>query len=126
MTAPLSAAGVIYDCDITKRAENNDWISPKLAVIVSDQGQVKVIDAVLINFRQSPATARVMRNTDKILRARWKVRDARDSAGQVVPDFGFSLRLNKQNNAIVIGAHPHGYAGSFSGRGTCSVRRLTQ
>jgi hypothetical protein len=124
LTATSSfAAGVFYDCDITNRRDKVDWISPKVAVIVQANGAVQVIDSVLINFRQAPATARVTRNTEKVLKARWSVRDARDSSGQEVPDFGYDLRLNKTNNTIVIGATPHGFAGHFSGRGTCTLRK---
>lgn len=123
--AQTDPKGIIYDCDITSRSQQTNWISPKVAVVVDLTGDVKVIDAVLISFRQSPASATVTRNTRNVLRARWQVLDTRDTEGRFIADMDYTLRLNKQTNRIFIGANPLGFAVRFSGSGTCVPRSMS-
>ncbi|MBW4707729.1 hypothetical protein KX928_08010 [Roseobacter sp. YSTF-M11] len=116
------AQGVLYDCDITQKRKDLDWISDKVGIVVKANGQVTVIDAVILYFHQKPMQAKVVRNTKDKLDIRWTIRNAKDDANQRVPYFDYSATINKKNNKFALYARPENYPNRFSGKGKCTPR----
>lgn len=122
LSVPASAAGILYDCDITNRMKDVGWISPKLAIIVNDSGKVQVIDSVILNFIEEPIDANARTNGDR-MRLNWTLSGIYDSANQRVPNFAFQAVLNTKTKAVSLKASPVGFPQSWSGKGSCKTRR---
>jgi hypothetical protein len=117
-----SAAGFLYDCSITEKGARMGWLSDKLAFVVPGDGKIQVIDAVTLNFRVSPLTVKVTRNTDTKLVMRWALKGVRDSNGLQVPTFDYTARINKETLGITLEANPRGFSKNWVGRGSCVKR----
>ncbi|WP_298913330.1 hypothetical protein [uncultured Roseobacter sp.] len=117
-----AAQGVLYDCDVTQKRKDLDWISDKVGIVVKPNGQVTVIDAVILYFNKTPMSAKVVRNDAKRLDVRWTIRGAKDDANQRVGYFDYSAQINKKTNKFAIYAKPENYPNRFSGKGKCTPR----
>ncbi|MEP4194129.1 MAG: hypothetical protein ABJL99_00675 [Aliishimia sp.] len=120
--AHMAAADVLYDCDIRTSERHRGWVSPKMAIVERDTGAVQVVDAILISTDQSPITARVTRNTDKILMARWVIKKAEGRDTKVVPNLDYDFRLNKQNGRISVGLGLVSGGPRIAARGSCKTQ----
>jgi hypothetical protein len=118
---PAAAAGVLYECDITDRQKKVDWVSPKLAVILPEQGQAQVYDSIILNFVGKPVPAKVRKRGDNLI-VSWSLKGLRDSNEQTVPTFEYTAKLNTKTNAVHLTANPTSYPNRWTGRGTCKQR----
>ena len=118
--AVAGAGGQLYDCRITQRSPESDWVSQRIALVVNEAGDVTVIDSVLINFDQSPKRAEARRR-GATLAVTWGVSNVLDQAQQRA-QMRYSARLDTDTRAIKVTARPTGFAQSFRGRGTCAAR----
>jgi hypothetical protein len=126
LAGPLWAAGatgMLYDCNITSKKDRQFWISDKIAIVITEAGDVVVSDQVILYFRGLPMPARVTRNTDRKMDIRWTLRDLVDGANQRTPAFEYTATLTKATNRIAVYGSPDGYADRFSGKGQCTTRR---
>lgn len=121
MSLPVQAKGVLYACDITQKRQGVGWISDKLAIVVTQGGQVVVSDAVILRYNQQPMQVRVGRNTDRKLVIRWTLRNIVNAENQTTPAFEYSATLRKSTKEIAVYASPDGYPSRFSGKGTCAL-----
>ena len=118
---PSLAANLRYECDITKRQKNVQWISPQLIVDIPQKGQPQVFDAVIQHFIGKPVPARATkRGADLVVR--WSLKGLRDSAKQAIPAFNFTARINTETNAVRLMAKPTSFPNQWTGRGTCKLR----
>lgn len=122
MAMPVQANGVLYDCDITQKRQGVGWISEKIAIVVTQSGQVVVSDGIILRFNRQPMQARVGRNTDRKLVIRWTLKDVVNANNQTTPAFEYSATLSKATNKIAVYASPEGYPNRFSGKGTCALQ----
>lgn len=118
----VQAKGVLYDCDITQKRQGVGWISDKIAIVVTQGGQVVVSDGIILRFNQQPVQARIGRNTDRKLVIRWTLKNVVNANNQTTPAFEYSATLRKATNEISVYANPDGYPNRFSGKGTCALR----
>lgn len=117
-----SAAPVLFECDVTEKHRNLNWIEEKMVFVVAEDGKVTVIDPVILYFEKGPLNAKVIRNNDKSLKVRWRVHTDRDSKNQRVAHFDYDATINKKTNRIGVNANPANFPNRFSGKGNCKVR----
>ncbi|MEM1073262.1 MAG: hypothetical protein AAF665_03475 [Pseudomonadota bacterium] len=119
----LAGAGpaLLYDCDITDTRRGVDWISPKVAIVIKEDGAVVVSDAIILLVNKAPLEVRVTRNTDQKLALRWTLRNVESTQNQITPAFDYALTLQKKTREISLRARPQGYSNRFSGKGVCTV-----
>lgn len=125
LSGPAFAAkteGVLYDCDITQKKDRLYWIADKIAIVVKDNGEVIVLDEVIMRFHTRPMEAHVTRQNDKKLAIRWTLTDLVNSSNQYTAAFEYQATLNKGSNKISVHARPEGYPNRFSGSGSCTPR----
>lgn len=113
---------LFYECDITKRQKGVDWVSPKLGVIVTKDGQVLVTDAVTQHYFDKPMPAKIRTRGDKMI-VEWNLSGITDSSSQVVPKFFYRATINTANNSVILKAKPVGFPQGWTGRGTCVLRK---
>lgn len=115
------SAGVLYDCTISDRRKNVDWVSPKLAIIVDKAGKVQVIDGVILAFIQKPISPRARKRGD-MLKLDWNISGVYDSKQTRVPTFSYQANLNMKTLAVSLHATPVGFNQRWTGKGTCQKR----
>jgi len=113
------AQSYLWECDVPSLERNLGWISPKIVAVIRPEGQVEIIDAILLGLEQSPAIARVSRHTDSRLNVNWQVRRAKDAGNKTIPTLNYSFRLNKTTARISVFASADGFSSRFSATGTC-------
>ena len=72
LAGSVQAAVVLYECKITDRDENVDWISDTVAFVVDGGAAASVVDTVILRFHEKPVEGRV-RNRNGVLRITWNV-----------------------------------------------------
>jgi len=112
------AKGFVWQCALDVPRSSTGWVSPYVVVGVQADGQVFVVDAMLLDEEQSPAKPKVLRNTETALTLQWQVLDVVDSLNQS-SKLVYELRLNKRTGRVRVNANPVSYSNSFSGRGRC-------
>ena len=90
--ASVANAGVFYECDLNTRIVNG-WVSPKMGFVFDDNGQVTVIDGVILSVVGAPLKASVRRKGN-MNRIRWSIAGATDSRGQRIATFRYVADLN--------------------------------
>lgn len=116
------AAGVLYDCDITKKQKKVEWISPKLILIFPEKGQPQVYDSIVLHFYGKPVPVKVTRRGDNLM-ARWTLKGVRDDQQQLAPHFDYSAKINTKTTGVHVTANPVSYPNRWTGRGTCKTRK---
>jgi hypothetical protein len=114
--------GILYDCDITEKRDRLFWISDKMAIVITGEGQVVVSDQVILHFNEKPMQARVTRNTARKMTIRWTIRNAVDGNNQTVSRLNYTAVLSKDDNRIEVYARPQGFSNRFGGKGQCATR----
>lgn len=122
LASAASAQGVLYDCDVTQKKRDLDWIPDKVAIVVSDTGQVSVSDPIILHFVNRPIPAKVTRNNARKFHIRWTVENVVNSSNQSTPYFDYSAQINKKTLRFSIYASPENYPDRFTGKGSCVVR----
>lgn len=115
------AKGVLYDCDINQRDKRVDWVSPRLVVIVPENGAVSVIDGAILHFKGKPIPAR-LRDTKNKLKVRWSLQSIKDSRNTNIPNFAYSAQISKSTNKVRVTAKALGFDQIWSGSGNCTLR----
>lgn len=122
--APVLAAGVLYDCSLeAKRARGR--ISHKMAFAFEDTGDVKVVDGVLLHYVGNPVPARV-RKTGDVARLDWNISGAVDDAGQFIPTFAYTAKLNLKKLKLSVSAKSARFPQRVKAAGTCIKRNSTR
>ncbi|THH38244.1 hypothetical protein E4Z66_01315 [Aliishimia ponticola] len=117
--ATAQQKGTFYECAITKRQKNVDWVPPLIGLVYQPDGQVLVIDAVILHFNEAPVQAKVTkRGAQDVLR--WSVTGI-DSARSRFR-FQYGARFSPKTGTISVTARPVGPPQSWKGSGTCKVR----
>lgn len=119
--AVAAPKGVMYDCKITKRQKDVDWISPRLVIVMRNNQAPMVVDSVVLHFKGQPVAASVRRKGNT-LQFRWTLNGASDSIGNRVPVFRYKAYLDTTNNTVKYSGTPKGYDSYFSGSGRCTPR----
>lgn len=119
--AIAAGSGVMYDCEITKRQKNVDWISPRLVIVMRDGQAPMVIDSVVLHFKGQPVPASVKRRGNT-LQFRWILNGTSDGNGNRVAAFRYKAFINTANNTVKYSGIPRGYDSQFSGSGHCVPR----
>lgn len=122
LSGTSAAADVLYECDITQRKKDVDWISPKVAFIMRDDGTAEVIDGIILAFVDGVQRANLRRRGDRLI-FNWSLSGLVDSAEQFVPKFAYRATLNTKDNTVVVRAKPASFPQQFSGKGSCKVRK---
>ena len=122
-TTAASAQGVLYECDVTQKKKDLDWISDKVGIVVKADGHVMVTDAVILHFNKRPMPATLVRDTPKRLDIRWTLTNTKDDRNQSTPHFDYTAQVNKKNMKFAIYGKPENFPNRFVGKGTCRVRK---
>ncbi len=118
--ASVANAGVFYECDLNTRIVNG-WVSPKMGFVFDDNGQVTVIDGVILSVVGAPLKASVRRKGN-MNRIRWSIAGATDSRGQRIATFRYVADLNRATGAVHVVAKPGLAAQRWAAKGTCKTR----
>ena len=122
-TGVASAGGSYYECDIQTTRASGGWVSAKMAIIMREDGQVLVSDAIILQFNKTPIAARVTRNNDRKMVVRWRLSNLVNSHNQLTPSFDYTAALTKSNNKVHVAGSPDGYPDRFTGTGTCTLKK---
>ena len=112
--------GVLFDCDLANSPRAKGWISSRMAIVEHVNSAVQVIDGILIGAEDSPKSAQIVRNDDRVLSLRWVVDLVSESNQKATMEY--SARLNRQNLKVQVTANPRGYSNNFTARGDCQIR----
>ncbi len=123
LASPLSAAGVVYDCDIANPQRARGWISPKIAIILPDEKSAMVMDAITLSQGKDPVPASIQRNNGKRLIVTWLVHGIRSNRGRSFAGVIYRASVSKSTGAIDMSMIPRGYDKGVKASGTCKTRR---
>ena len=116
-----SAAPLAYECDVTAKGRSQGQISDWIQVFIGQNGQVTVIDGLILIYKNEPIIAKVTKSTYQILKLRWTLRDIRTTSNQLA-NVNSEAILNKKTNKVTVRSAPANWPGNrFSGKGTCKV-----
>ena len=115
----------LYDCEITDRQKRVDWVPERMVVIVVPGQPVRVIDPVILTFKEKPQPVRARTRADK-LRLTWILSGLVDGAQQFIPSFQYTAVINTNTKAITLRAKPVGFPQSWRGAGQCRVMQEQQ
>ena len=122
LAGPSWAAGFLYECDVTDHKRAKGWISPKIALILPDDGSVQIVDALTLHFVKKPVTGTILRDDAKRLIVKWNIKGAKADNGQSFAGFNYRVSISKATGALSVKAIPNGYDSGVSGAGTCKKR----
>ncbi|WP_353298241.1 hypothetical protein [Sulfitobacter pacificus] len=117
-----SASGYLYDCDMQDIERGRGWVSPKIAIIVTADGVVTVVDALTLTFATAPVRANVLRDNDKRLIVKWSLQNVRADSGRSFANFDYRASIAKRTGQVELTAGPRTFDAGLRGAGTC-VRR---
>lgn len=118
LASGAQAAAVLYECDLTERDPDVDWISATYGFVV-DGGAVTVVDPVILNFSGAPVAAHV-RADGTALRLTWTVlvRDASQNTARM----SYRAELDTAARRAAVRVRPVGVPQGWSGSGRCTAR----
>ncbi|MFV1439640.1 hypothetical protein VWX97_16345 [Phaeobacter sp. JH18-32] len=116
--APVVAAPVTYDCQITSY-EKYGWLSPRVLVFVDhDQKVTGVMDGVIASVQKTPMIVPYDLRSKNRLKLKWTVNniDARSGSAKA----SYSATMDEPRMKLSITARVHGYDNRPSGSGPCT------
>ena len=120
--AAAQGGGYLYDCEITEAAQAGGWISPRIAIVVTPDSNIRVIDALTLTFEDAPVPATVLRDDPVRLVIRWTLSGARADSGRSFAYFDYRASLSRATGHIEVTAGPRGYDTGLRGSGQCRIR----
>lgn len=118
----LSAQGFLYECDMEQSERGRGWISPKIVIILPEQGEVTVVDALTLAFAQDPVRGTILRDNDQRFVVKWTLRNVRADSGRSFAYFDYRASIAKGSGRMALTAGPRTSDSGLRGGGTC-VRR---
>ncbi|MBM1631561.1 hypothetical protein [Sulfitobacter mediterraneus] len=120
--AAAASPGYMYDCDLQGTDKAYGWITPKMAFVVEEQGDVKVVDGVVLHFNNAPLETKVLRNDGKRMILRWVVTNAKADSGRTFNNFRYRASLSKSSGKVEVTAIPAHYDTGVRATGVCKKR----
>ena len=115
-----AAQAQVYSCDFTDPGRYNTIPEKVFIEVAKDGASAMVNDPFLHHMGQGPKEAKFFKNTSKVLRARWVVKDMDFSAGGK-SDMHFSLVYRKDKQKASITLNLPSYDNTDSGNGICKL-----
>ncbi|APG47355.1 hypothetical protein [Phaeobacter porticola] len=115
--APVVAAPVTYDCEITSY-EKYGWLSPRVLVFVDHEEKVTgVMDGIIASVQKTPMIVPYDQRSKNRLKLKWTVNniDARSGSAKA----SYSATMDEPRMKLSITARVHGYDNRPSGSGPC-------
>ncbi|MFK7835266.1 MAG: hypothetical protein AB8B60_03505 [Sulfitobacter sp.] len=124
LAAPVvqAASGFLYDCDMVDIERGYGWVSPKIAIVLPNEGAVTVVDALTLTYSDTPVIGTVLRNTKQRLVVKWTLRNVRADSGRSFAYFDYRASIAKSTGAIDLRARPRSFDSGLHGTGTCQKR----
>lgn len=123
LATPVAASpGYMYDCDLQGTDQAHGWITPKLAFVVEKQGEVKVVDGVVLHFNKAPLAAKVLRNDGKRMILKWVVTNAKADSGRTFNNFRYRASISKSSGKVEVTAIPAHFDTGVRATGVCKKR----
>lgn len=117
-----TAKGLLYDCDITKRSQDLNWVSDKYAFVFAQDGSVSVIDSMTLVAFDGPLQAKVRVRPNGTTRLRWVVSGLVAVNGEQFPSMSMMADLDRAAKTVTVNASLNGYGAKIRGTGTCKTR----
>ncbi|UWR10107.1 hypothetical protein [Sulfitobacter mediterraneus] len=121
-TNVAAAPAFLYDCDLQGTDQAHGWITPKMAFVVEEQGEVKVVDGVVLHFNKAPLATKVLRNDDKRMILRWVVTNAKADSGRTFNNFRYRASISKSSGKVEVTAIPAHFDTGVRATGVCKKR----
>ena len=117
-----AAAGFLYDCTMENPEAARGWVSPKIAIVLPDDGTVRIIDALTITFADEPVSGTILRDNAARLIVKWSLRNVRADSGRSFAHFDYRASISKKTGRIELTAGPRTFDTGLRGAGTCTKR----
>ncbi|MBM1558315.1 hypothetical protein JQV19_12880 [Sulfitobacter mediterraneus] len=121
-TNVAAAPAFLYDCDLHGTDQAHGWITPKMAFVVEKQGEVKVVDGVVLHFNNAPLETKVLRNDGKRMILRWVVTNAKADSGRTFNNFRYRASISKSSGKVEVTAIPAHFDTGVRATGVCKKR----
>jgi hypothetical protein len=121
IASAAQSAGLLYECDITDRRRDVDWIAETYVVVIDADGQVSVIDNIILIYNEAPVRPRFVSRRGDRLRINYTLRVI--DAARVQWPMSYTAVLDNAARTITLRARPtQGGSVSWRGKGTCTTR----
>ena len=122
LSAPASAAGLLYECDMTNTKNNRGWTSAKLAFVLPGDGSVKVIDGIIMHFLGKPLAGKILRESKTHVHVKWTLKDIRSDNGTAFSNVDYKAVVTKSSGRIRLNAKPRHFDIGLHDEGRCETR----
>ncbi|MEP5732395.1 MAG: hypothetical protein ABJL67_23850 [Sulfitobacter sp.] len=112
-----------YECDLTGTENTFGWITPKLALVSTEEGKVKVIDAVILGINEEPIDGTFLRNNTRRMIVKWRLKNAPTKSGAGYRTFDYRASLNKTTLKVEVTAGNSNVEQLLRSEGTCRLRQ---
>lgn len=110
---------IAWKCEIPKH-EPGHFLGGPLFIGLDQDQNVAVTNSPVINYiNKKPISATIVKNTNQVLRLKWRVGEFKDSKKQHVPNMDYSLILQKKSGKLNYYARSTRYDGSLGAQGNC-------
>ncbi|MEM7519932.1 MAG: hypothetical protein AAF307_02745 [Pseudomonadota bacterium] len=118
----VSAKGFLYDCTMEDTGALLGWVSPKIAIVIPEEGAPVVIDALTLTFAQDPVPITILRDDGVRFIARWSLENVRADSGRSFANFDYRASISQATGRIELTVGPRSTDSGLRGAGSCQKR----
>ncbi|MCX7560773.1 hypothetical protein OS190_14445 [Sulfitobacter sp. F26204] len=118
----FSAPAFLYDCDMDGTEYGRGWLSPKIAIVLPEEGGATIVDAMTLTFLKGPVAGTILRDNDSRFIVKWTLENVRADSGRSFAHFDYRASISKTTGKIDLTAGPRTFDSGLRSQGTCARR----